>query len=284
MGLSLSYRKLIVPAVLLCAGSFSALASEEAEPSKSLSGSNLLISAVAWKQTAAEYRALYYQGFNIAKLHLDNALQRHGEGDKPLAIITDADDTILSTNAYWGHLVEQEMEFFDDPIWDRWVAEAQPVATPGAKEFLDYAASKGVEIFYVTSREQGEDTFNIALNNLKGNGFPFVDAEHLTVLRETSNKETRQKEIAKDFNVILYLGDNLNDFSRSYYVTGVEERLALVDENKGKFGFEHIIFPNPTDGHWIRAIFGESEPPASVENVNKFRAAATRHSWQAPTE
>ena len=27
-----------------------------------------------------------------------------------------------------------------------------------------------------------------------------------------------------------------------------------------QFLAKFVIFPNPTDGHWIRAIFGESEP------------------------
>jgi hypothetical protein len=30
-----------------------------------------------------------------------------------------------------------------------------------------------------------------------------------------------------------------------------------------------------TDGHWIRAIFGESEPPANDGNRKKFEEAAT---------
>ena len=31
---------------------------------------NLLIAAVAWKQTAAEYRALYHQGYNVARMQV----------------------------------------------------------------------------------------------------------------------------------------------------------------------------------------------------------------------
>ena len=118
--------------------------------------SNLLTAAVAWKQTAAEFQALYYQGFNIARLRLDQALQAHKAGDKPLAIISDMDDTVLSSNSYWGYMINADQEFFDDAAWDKWVAENGPVATPGAVEFLDYAKSKGVEVFYVTSRDQGE--------------------------------------------------------------------------------------------------------------------------------
>jgi len=242
--------------------------------------SNLLTAAVAWKQTAAEFQALYYQGFNIARLRLDQALQAHKAGDKPLAIISDMDDTVLSSNSYWGYMINADQEFFDDPAWDKWVAENGPVATPGAVEFLDYARSKGVEVFYVTSRDQGEKTYEYALANLRKNGLPFADEQHLTVYRDSSNKEPRQQEIAKDHQVVLMLGDNLNDFKRKYYVADVEQRRALMTADKAQFGQQFILFPNPTDGHWLKAIFGDSEPPASAENRAKFKAAAASTAWK----
>jgi len=34
------------------------------------------------------------------------------------------------------------------------------------------------------------------------------------------------------------------------------------------------VFPNPTDGHWIRAIFGESEPAPTDMNRRILRDAA----------
>ena len=240
---------------------------------------NLLISAVAWKQTAAEYQALYYQGFNIARLHLDNALRDHKSGDKPLAVITDVDDTILGAVNYWGYLISQDMDFFDDGVWDRWVAANKFNPMPGAVEFFNYAKEKGVEVFYVTNRDQGENTYKLAVHNLVSAGFPFVDEEHLIVQRETSNKEKPQQAIAAKYTIVVMLGDNLNDFARKYYVKDVDERLALMREDKALYGIKYIVFPNPTDGHWVRAIFGDSEPPASDENRDKFKAAATRSSW-----
>lgn len=92
--------------------------------------SNDLTAAVAWRQTAAEFEALYYQGFNVAKMRLDSALQAHKAGDRPLAIISDIDDTVLSSNSYWGYMINSDKEFFDDAAWDQWVAENGPVATP----------------------------------------------------------------------------------------------------------------------------------------------------------
>ncbi|OLF54312.1 5'-nucleotidase, lipoprotein e(P4) family [Pseudomonas chlororaphis] len=242
--------------------------------------SNLLTAAVAWKQTAAEYEALYYQGFNIARMRLDQALQTRKNGERPLAIISDVDDTVLGSNSYWGYMIGADKEFFDDDAWDRWVADNGPVATPGALEFLNYAQSQGVEVFYVTSRDQGEKTFEYALANLRKNHLPFADEKHLTVYRDSSNKEPRQTEIAKDYEVVVMLGDNLNDFKRKYYVADVKQRNSLMTEDKEQFGRQFVLFPNPTDGHWLKAIFGDSEPPASAENRAKFKAAAESTAWQ----
>jgi 5'-nucleotidase (lipoprotein e(P4) family) len=242
--------------------------------------SNLLTAAVAWKQTAAEFEALYYQGFNVARMQLDRALQAHKPGDRPLAIISDVDDTVLSSNSYWGYMINADKEFFDDAAWDQWVADNGPVATPGAVDFLSYAQSKGVEIFYVTSRDQGEKTYEYALANLRKNNLPVADEKHLTVYRDSSNKEPRQQEIAKDYDVVVMLGDNLNDFKRKYYVADVKQRTRLMTEDKEQFGRKFIIFPNPTDGHWLKAIFGDSEPPATAQNRAKFKAAAGSTAWQ----
>lgn len=242
--------------------------------------SNLLVDAVAWRQTAAEFRALYYQGFNVAKARLDQALANQQPGGKKLAIISDIDDTILSSNTYWGFLIAQDKEFFDDAVWDRWVAANGPTLTPGALEFLEYAKSKGVEVFYVSSRDQGDKTDEYALNNLRALKVPYADEAHVTILRESSNKEPAQHKIAEQYDVLFKLGDNLNDFERSFYVDNVDKRAQLVDDSRAKFGSQYILFPNPTDGHWLKAIFGESEPADTSANRAKFREAAQRGGWK----
>lgn len=244
-----------------------------------------LLYALAWKQTAAEYQALYYQGFNIARAQVQRALDKRQPGDKPLAVVTDVDDTVLHSLTYWGHLVQRNMDFFDDGIWDRWVESNRVTATPGALDFLEFCAANGVEIFYVTSRDQGENTFQLALENLREVGFPFVDEEHVTVLRESSNKEPRQDALMDDYNVLTFLGDNLNDFRRKYYIrSDVEGRIAAMAQDKDKFGHEYVIFPNPTDGQWLAAIFGESEPAATDENREILKEAASLQRWDDAME
>ena len=240
---------------------------------------NPLIMAMAWKQTAAEYKALYHQAFNIARMQVERALATKKPGDKPLAIVTDMDDTIIQAANYWGYLINNNKDFFDDPIWDEWIPENLVTPAPGALEFLNFCKANNVEVFYVTSREQGPRTFEYAMGHLKVNGFPYADEKHLTVLRDTSNKEKRQIEIGQNYDIVVFLGDNLNDFRRIYYVKDIDERARLMEQDKHLFGQKFIILPNPTDGHWIRAIFGDSEPPATDANREILKKAATRSHW-----
>jgi 5'-nucleotidase (lipoprotein e(P4) family) len=240
---------------------------------------NNLMMAMAWKQTAAEFRALYHQGFNIARMRVEIALSQKQDDSLPLAIISDVDETLLLANDYWGYLITQGQDFFDDASWDRWIEENRAVASPGALEFLNFCVSNSVEIFYVTNRDQGETTVQLAIENLNAVGFPLADTAHLRVLRESSNKELVQQRIREDYEVVALLGDNLNDFARRYYSTDIDQRMSLMEQDKDRYGRDYIIFPNPTDGHWIRAIFGESEPAGSDENRGILKDAATRAAW-----
>ncbi|MBT8147790.1 MAG: acid phosphatase, partial [Gammaproteobacteria bacterium] len=184
------------------------------------------------------------------------------------------------SSPYWGYLITAGMDFFDDAAWDEWVRENRAVASPGALSFLRFCYENNVEVFYVTSRDQGVDTYSLALQNLVTAGFPYADADHLTVLRETSNKEEVQAQIRESHDVVVMLGDNLNDFSRRYYVTDADQRIAMMRRDSALYGGRYVLFPNPTDGHWMRAIFGESEPPPTDENRSKLGAAASGDYWQ----
>lgn len=247
-----------------------------AHAAESVKADNLLSIPVAWKQTAAEYDALYYQGFNIAKMHVAEALKNHKDKDKSLAIVTDFDDTLVVPLSYWGQLIENDKEFFDDAVWDDWIPQNKMVPTAGAVEFLKYCKDNNVEVFYVTSRNQGEKTYDYAMGNVKAMKFPYADTEHLIVLMDTSNKEAVHKKIAEDFDIVVALGDNLNDFARKYYVKDVDQRKKIMAEDKNLYGMKYVLFPNPTDGHWVKAIFQESEPAPTEANKLKWKEAATK--------
>lgn len=259
----LARRSLLTGATGIAGGSLLLAGASRASAATTSDVQNILSAAVAWRETAAERDMLYRQGFNIAKDRIDNVLRGRGQtrrGEKPLAVICDVDDTVLSSDTYWVRLLAAGKQAFDDALWDQWVIENGPTATPGAVEFTRYAAAKGVEVFYVSSRDQGPDTQAYGVANLAHVGLAYADDAHCTFQRESSNKEPAQKAIAENYEVIAYLGDNLNDFRRKYYVKSVAQRKLLATEDAEEFGRKFIVFPNNTDGHWMRAIFGESEP------------------------
>lgn len=240
---------------------------------------NSLLWAVAWKQTAAEYFALCHQAYNLARMRLDLALKNRQPGDKPLAVITDMDDTILHVSSYWGYLVKENIDFFNDAIWDEWIPKNLVTAVPGAVDFLNYCEAQSVEVFYVTNRDQGEHTYEYALTHLKFLELPFADSEHLIVFRDTSDKTPARTKISFSFEIALLIGDNLNDFRRDYYVKDVDERIALMERDRDDWGTKFILLPNPTNGHWVRAILGDSEPPPTKQNRRRLKAAATKAAW-----
>lgn len=241
--------------------------------------SNSLLWALAWKQTAAEYFALCHQAYNLARLLLEKELGQKTADSPPLAIITDMDDTIIHAGSYWGHLVNENLEFFDDSIWDEWLPNNLVTAVPGALDFFRYCQEQGVEVYYVTSRNQGERTYEYALAQLQLMQFPYADEDHLTVFRDSSDKSPAREKIAQTHTVPFLIGDNLNDYKRDYYVKDVDERLRLMERDKAEFGSKFVLLPNPTDGHWVRAIFGDSEPKENDDNRRILKNAATRKAW-----
>lgn len=271
-------RKLL--RLLLAGGALGGLQGMPTRAQESTEGlHNTLLWAVAWKQTAAEYRALCYQAFALARMRLDQVMSDRNRASRPLAVITDMDDTMMHAASYWGHLVEQNKDFFDDAIWDEWLPKNLITAAPGSLAFFNYCKELGVDVFYVTNRDQGDRTFEYALQQLKFLEMPFADEDHLYVFRDTSDKTPARDEIAGKFDIALLLGDNLNDYKRDYYVKDVDERLALMERDKADWGNQFILLPNPTDGHWVRAIFGESEPLPTQANRRVLKSAASRLAW-----
>jgi 5'-nucleotidase (lipoprotein e(P4) family) len=210
-----------------------------------------LVMALLWMQTSAEYRELCYQAFNMGAMVVDKAVASAKSGDKPLAVVSDLDEALIDNSAYDVGLIGRDAAY-SGKTWTEWENAAQALAVPGAVEFAKYAASKKVEMFYVTNRDQAG--FDGTLKNLAALGFPFADAKHLLVSTGSSDKQPRYDQIAKDYTIIAYVGDNANDTPMGTYHKMMKDRNAIVDRNKDKFGTQYIVIPNPSYGDWESAI------------------------------
>lgn len=205
------------------------------------------IQSVLWQQNAAEYRALCYQAFTVAKMRLDNFLAENKDTKKPLAIITDVDETVLNNSPFNAKLIELN-ENYSSEEWATWVKLEKAKAIPGAEDFLNYAKEKGVEVFYVSNRSHKLVAETIA--NMKKVNFPYADRQHLFFKKETSAKKARFEQVRDTHKVVLYLGDNLGDFSSKFRVPSTEKRNALADSLQDEFGKRFIVLPNPMYGDW----------------------------------
>ncbi|RZK43538.1 MAG: 5'-nucleotidase, lipoprotein e(P4) family [Pedobacter sp.] len=225
--------------------------------------------AVLWQQTSGEYRALAFQAYNFARLSLKEALWEQSNG-KPNCIIVDADETVIDNSNFQGYEIKKGISF-DPADWTKWTKMAAADTVPGALSFLKFAASKNVETFYVTNRDQAD--YEGTLKNLKRLGFPNADAEHLIVRSSTSDKEPRRQKILEKYNVLLLCGDNLSDFSNVFYREGKDTKRE-VDAAHHLFGTKFIVLPNPMYGDWEKPLYkGEklSEAEKAKQRFERLR-------------
>jgi 5'-nucleotidase (lipoprotein e(P4) family) len=241
-------RIILFGAVILCACSSSHKAITGNVNCTSTYVDGKLFTAL-YQQKAAEYRALCLQAYNIARLRLD---QYQPETNKPKAIVTDIDETILDNSPYAVHQGLQGKDY-EPATWYEWTDKAAADTVPGGASFLKYAATKGIEIFYVTNREERERA--TTLKNLQLYNFPNADDAHFFPKQNTSSKETRRQTIASTHEIVMLLGDNLADFSNLFDKKPFDERLQNTNISIKDFGNRFIVLPNPVYGDWEGALF-----------------------------
>ncbi len=235
---------------------------EQEKPEKADNEHFLL--ATLFQQKAAEKRALSYQAFNMAKFMLDGEMRRAGL-TKKLAVVVDIDETVLDNSPFQAKCILENTDY--PKYWDEWceLANAEPLA--GSVEFLNYAKSKGVEVFYITNRKI--KLFDATIKNLKEKDFPFADKEHLLMKTDKSDKEPRRNIVRKNHEIVLFMGDNLGDFIHVFNNKNIEERFSLTDSLRNEFGRKFILLPNPMYGSWVDELF-ESNYDLSKEEMKKL--------------
>lgn len=205
--------------------------------------------AAVFQQNAAEYQALAAQAFNIATLQLDVILSE--SHTKPLAIVTDVDETFLDNSPYAVEMARAGKSY-SEASWSEWTAKGEALPLLGSQEFFNYAASKGVEIFYITNRNQDDKAGT--LKNLKKYNYPNADDTHVVVRTSESSKETRRQKLSETHEIVMLLGDNLSDFSTLFDKKTQAERLENVKNNRALFGKTFIVLPNTGYGDWEAAL------------------------------
>lgn len=211
--------------------------------------------AVLWTQSSGEQRALCYQAFQLARMMLDRDFTVNRRLRQRRAVVVDVDETVLDNSPYQAMLIKNHQNF-DAKTWTAWINRAEAAALPGAVEFLRYATSRGVTVFYITNRKDVEKAGTVA--NLRRQGFPNVTEQTVLVRTDanSSSKEPRRQMVSAKYRIVLLMGDNLNDFAELFEKSRtVADRIAAADQNRASFGTRFIVLPNPMYGDWENSIY-----------------------------
>jgi acid phosphatase len=291
-GSAMKFRELLVVATASVLLSAATAEAQEACADQPVAQSDLL-NATLWMQRAIEYKANALAIYALAKIQLDAALadktwtaateQTGDVQNLPPAVILDADETVIDNSAYEAGLITSATDF-NPKTWTMWVNAAEAKAIPGAVEFTKYADSKGVKVFYVTNRtkEEGEGT----RKNMEALGFPMGgNVDTLLTNKEqedwTSAKGTRRAFVAKDYRVLLLIGDNFGDFSDAYR-SSEPDRQKAFEEASAHWGHDWLMLPNPTYGSFESAPFGHDfKLSADKRRCMKIGVLQT---WVAPQQ
>lgn len=238
--------------------------------------------ATLYVQKAAEYRAVAYQAFNLARWQLDADLDKKNvkklpktERKRPRAIIVDIDETVLDNSPAQAAGIKTGTPF-NTKDWHAWSDMRKAKAIPGAVEFLNYAVSRGVKVFYVSNRDEAQKQATI--DNLKLVGFLDVSSDNVLLRQKDakganiSTKTPRRSFVGRDHRIVLIMGDNLDDFSDVFEQKSIAERFAETDKIKTEWGKRWIVLPNAMYGTWENAIY-EYQRLNDKQKIEK-RAAA----------
>ena len=232
--------------------------------------------AVLYAQSSAEYEANNFQAFAGAKLALEKALvnknwtaaieQKEDFSEKPPAVILDIDETVLNNIPFQARAIIKGESYPNG--WVEWMLEEASTSVAGVSEFLKYADSKGIKIFYVTNRIAIAE--EATRNNLKKLGLPFdTDRDVLLMKNEngwTSDKVSRRELIAQDYRILLLIGDQLGDFiSLDEATAGMDSRKEVAAKYEEMWGKKWFIITNPIYGRWEAAIYNNEYPDTESE-------------------
>ena len=216
--------------------------------------------SVYWYQTSVEAKALYLQGYKLARKNLTELLKK--PHTKPYAIVLDLDETVLDNSPYQGQNIKDGTGF-SPKTWDEWVFKEEAKVVPGAAEFLQSADKNKVKIYYISDRSG--DHYDATIRNLKAYGVPVQGRDHL-LFTDKGSKIERMKQVEKQGEVVMLFGDSFTDFG-DLSKSSLVERDKQLNDLKDKFGDMFIVFPNPMYGAFERALYKQEKVKTTKDKI-----------------
>jgi len=248
------------------------------------------LNAVAWTQTAIEHDLIYSEVYRVAGEKLRAALDDRNwdalpkrDRKQPVtptlkpAVIVDIDETVLDNSPYQARLVANG-KAYDEFTWSEWCREERAKPLPGALEFAQGAAKRGVTVFYLSNRAQ--DLNAATIGNLRADGFP-VENDGVFLGLGTivdgceqigTEKGCRRALVGRTHRVLMQFGDQIGDFV-DVDANTPDGRRAAIEPYLGWIGERWFVLPNPTYGAWEPALFNNDwARPAAERRKAKMEA------------
>lgn len=233
---------------------------------------------VTWVANSAEYQALARQAYRAATGDLAGKLADlsfsalPGQEDAaglPPALILDVDETVVNNVGFQYELVPP----FTEEQFIAWNSANRAEPVPGVVEFADAARDLGIALFFVTNRACEPDEAGnpcpqeaVTVEDIREAGIA-ADADRVMLSFErpewNKEKKNRRDVVARDYRVLMLIGDDLNDFipcSRARAVppcaegATVESRSRSVTEHGLYWGNGWYVLPNPMYGSWTTVL------------------------------
>ena len=234
------------------------------------------LQAVLWMQTSAEYHVLCSMVFNQAKKALDATLadkkwtacleQTKDFSHLPPAVIMDIDETVLDNSPFQGEVAKKDLRN-DTNLWTEWVRLQRCEGIPGALDFIKYAQSKEVTVFFITNRDHSDQEATRKNLTQLGVNVPETPETVLTKKDNDSDKSLRRATVAACHRILLLIGDDLGDFVWANDTPA--ERIKISKQHSDKWGTGWFLLPNPVYGSWDGSLHNFDYKLKRTEILNK---------------
>lgn len=188
-------------------------------------------------------------------------------GDKPLAVVLDADETAILNYGFEGDQVLRD-GVYDQQRWNDWEksGEGKVKPVPGVTDALDVARQAGIAVVVNSNRLAANADATAATLAQAGLGkFTHLDTLWLSGDAGTgSEKDARRWAISAKYCVVAMVGDQLGDFTDLFNAPDLsldQRRDALgTPEFEVMWGEGWFMLPNPVYGTALKGDYGAVFP------------------------
>lgn len=248
------------------------------------------LDATLWVQTSGEYQAITRQTYRLAELTLKDALadpdwtasleqqQLIDSGDVKLAdlkpaVVFDVDETVLNNSAYQVGLIETNTGYSREG-WKAFVTEKKSTPIAGAVEFVQACRDSGAQVIFITNREhevEGSTRENLISAGLMKESDADIVFSKYEKEDWKSDKISRRTELAKQYRILLLIGDDLHDFASTGHHPTSQQRRELVNSHPDWWGKKWIVLPNPNYGGWEQSLYDWNNSSSSQTKLKLKR-------------